>query len=234
MIISVVVISGLIYYYLYINYDEKLSCRITDDVIAINDLHSSMYLIKTDQGYIAVDAGYFTGVIEKGLDYNDIIPENVRAVLLTHTDQDHQGAISLFPNAMVYFSQNEYFMVKDEVDRLSFVPWFSNKLNFKKYFIMKDGDEFTLGNRKIKCILLPGHTLGSMGFIVDDKYLFSGDAFRIKNGKIQLPFKKIFTMNVEQMENSIKKIAQLKGIKFIFSGHSGFTGDFNYAVADWK
>jgi len=163
-VVTIIVISAFVYYYMYLNYEETLSCRITDDVIVINDIHSSMYLVKNDVGYIAIDGGYFKDIVEKGLEYNKINPESISAILLTHTDLDNQGVIPLFPNATVYFSQNEYFMVKDEVDRLSFVPWFTNKLNFKKYFIMKDGDEFSLGNRKIKCIALPGHTLGSMGF----------------------------------------------------------------------
>lgn len=227
-------ISALVYYYLYLNYDEKISCRITDDVIMINDIHSSMYLVKTKEGYFAIDAGYFNDIIEKGLEYNSIDPKNITAVLLTHTDFDHQGAIDIFSNATVYFSRDEYYMVKDKENRISFVPYFTNSLNFKKYTLMNDGDEFTIDDRKIKCIALPGHTRGSMGFIIDNKYLFSGDAFRIKNGKLQVPFKKFFTMDLLKMENSLRKVAQLKGIKYIFSGHSGFTGDFDYAVSDWK
>jgi glyoxylase-like metal-dependent hydrolase (beta-lactamase superfamily II) len=217
-----------------LNYEEQLTSRITEDVIAINDLHSSMYFVRTNDGYIAIDAGFFSGIIEKGFEYNDIRPESIRAVLLTHTDLDHQNAISIFHNATVYLSFNEFYMVKDGINRLSFIPWFTNTLKFNKYLVMKDEDEFTIGNRKIKCIALPGHTLGSMGYIIDGKYLFSGDAFRIKNGKLQLPYKRIFAMDINQMENTLRKVAQLKGIKYIFSGHSGFTADFNYAVSDWK
>jgi hydroxyacylglutathione hydrolase len=230
----IVALAALVYYYLYLNYDEKISCRVTEDVIMINDLHSSMYLIKTKDSYIVVDAGYFNGIIEKGLEYNSIDPKKINAVLLTHTDFDHQGAIDIFSNATIYLSKDEYYMVKDKENRISFVPYFTNKMNFKNYILLNDGDELTIGERKIKCISLPGHTRGSMGFIIDSKYLFSGDAFRIKNGKLQLPFKKFFTMDVLKMENSLRKVAQLEGIKYIFSGHSGFTADFDYAVTDWK
>lgn len=234
ILVTVLLITLLAYYYLYLNYDERISCRITDDVIMINDLHSSMYLVKTKDSYIAIDAGYFNGIIEKGLEYNEINPESINSVLLTHTDLDHQGAINLFSKATVYFSKDEYYMVHDKVNRFSFIPYLVNTMKFDKYILMNDGDEFMIENRKIKCIALPGHTLGSMGFIIDNKYLFSGDAFRIKNGKLQVPFKKIFTMDVTKMENSLRKVAQLKGIKYIFSGHSGFTADFDYAVSDWK
>ena len=37
-----------------------------------------------------------------------------------------------------------------------------------------DGDEFAIGNTKIKAISTPGHTEGGMCYLVEDK-LFSGD-----------------------------------------------------------
>ncbi len=33
-------------------------------------------------------------------------------------------------------------------------------------------------------ISMAGLTVGSMGYLVDNKYLFSGDAFRLKNGRL--------------------------------------------------
>jgi glyoxylase-like metal-dependent hydrolase (beta-lactamase superfamily II) len=69
-----------------------------------------------------------------------------------------------------------------------------------------------------------------MGYFIDNKYLFTGDAFRLKNGKISLPFRKYFVTDQEAMLKSIDKVSKLDSVKYIFTAHSGFTADFNFAV----
>ena len=70
-----------------------------------------------------------------------------------------------------------------------------------------------------------------MGYIIDGRYLFSGDAFRIKNGKIAVPNLKLFTMDLNEMKKSIEKVSKLKGIEYIFSSHTGFSDNFDFAVS---
>ena len=41
--------------------------------------------------------------------------------------------------------------------------------------LLKDGDTLHIGDIKIQCFLVPGHTWGHMVYLVDDKYLFTGD-----------------------------------------------------------
>ena len=41
---------------------------------------------------------------------------------------------------------------------------------------MKDGQVFTIGDIKIECFLVPGHTWGHLVYLIDDSYLFTGDA----------------------------------------------------------
>jgi hypothetical protein len=61
-----------------------------------------------------------------------------------------------------------------------------------------------------------------MGYLVDGKYLFSGDAFRIKKGKLKPPHKKLFVMNLDKMNESIENVNKIKGIEYIFTGNSDF------------
>ena len=70
-----------------------------------------------------------------------------------------------------------------------------------------------------------------MGYIINDKYLFSGDAFRIRNGKIAVPHMKLHIMDLNEMKKSIEKVSKLKGVKYIFTSHSGFTADFSFAIS---
>ncbi len=210
---------------------EELSTRPINDVIVINDLFTKMCLVRTNKGFIAIDTGYNEAIIKKGLDYNNIKPEDVKAVFFTHSDIDHQNAADLFYKAQFYFPKKENEMIENKIPRFSFLPFIKNSVCFKNYVTVNDNDYLLIDNLKVRCISLPGHTLGSMGYIIDGKYLFSGDAFRIKNGKLSVPNHNLFIMDLNEMKKSIEKVSKLRGIKYIFSSHSGFTADFASAIS---
>jgi glyoxylase-like metal-dependent hydrolase (beta-lactamase superfamily II)/rhodanese-related sulfurtransferase len=48
-----------------------------------------------------------------------------------------------------------------------------------EYEYLKDGFTFQFGNATLKGIHIPGHTLGNMAFLVNDRYLFTGDSIFI-------------------------------------------------------
>jgi glyoxylase-like metal-dependent hydrolase (beta-lactamase superfamily II) len=202
-----------------------------NDVIFINDLFTKMYLVRTDKGFIAIDTGYNEVIIKKGFDNNNIKPEDVRAVFLTHSDIDHQNAAGLFHKAQFYFPKKENEMIENRIPRFSFIPFIKNSVCIKNYITVNDNDSLTIDNLEVKCISLPGHTLGSMGYIINGKYLFSGDAFKIKNGKIAVSKLKLLIMDLNEMKKSIEKVSKLEGIKYIFSSHSNFTADFTFATS---
>jgi hydroxyacylglutathione hydrolase len=203
----------------------------TSDVVIIKDLFTKIFLIRTNKGFIAIDSGYHIAAIQKGLAYNNIQPEDVKAVFITHSDIDHQNAAEVFTKAQFYFPKKEIEMILNKIPRLSYFPFIKNSVRLKHYTIVNDNDSLWIDNLNVKCISLPGHTLGSMGYIIDDKYLFSGDAFKIKNGKITVPDLKLFVMDLNEMEKSIERVTKLKGIKYIFASHTGFTADFTFAVS---
>lgn len=237
VILVLILVSGIAittYFYLKLSYDEQITEHYTKDVIVINDLFVSMYLIKSDSGYIAIDTGFFNSYIEKGLEYNNISKADIKYILLTHSDADHVNGIKLFNNAKIFFPFEEYKMLDHKKQRFTFLPFYSNGLYVKKYSLVKDGEELNLMGKKIACISLPGHTDGAMGYLVDNNYLFTGDAFRIKNGKLEVPFKKQFVMDLNRMKLSLKKVAGLDSVKYIFSSHSGFTANFKFAISDIK
>jgi glyoxylase-like metal-dependent hydrolase (beta-lactamase superfamily II) len=230
VLITTIAVYGVVYF-LYYNYNEEISVRLTGDVIVINDLFSSMYLVKTDDGYIAIDTGYDRAIINRGLEYSKIKPEEITALFITHSDVDHQHAGELFYKARVYFPREEDEMIRNNISRIYLLPFIKNKNLFRNYILMNDKDSLKIGDKNIRCISLPGHTSGSMGYIIAGKYLFTGDAFRIKNGKLALPNRKFMVMDIDKMKRSIEKVAGLKGIKYIFSSNSGFTADFPFAVS---
>jgi len=81
---------------------------------------------------------------------------------------------------------------------------------------LKSGEEFELVGLKIKAIHSPGHTRGSLMFLVDDETLVSGDVlFAGSIGRTDLP-----TGSMEDMQKTlIKKVLPLDDSIRVLPGH---------------
>lgn len=199
------------------------------------DGHANVYLIRDSGGYIAFDAGEKSKITGQALQKLGIDPLQVKAVFLTHTDFDHDGAISLFKNADVYIAKAEEQMINGTTPRTfgkMGILRLKNKLKCD-YQVLHDGDVVTVGNQSIECVLTPGHTPGSMCYILNGKYLFSGDTLRLIDGKV-LGFVPFFTMDRETNQKSIQKLARTKNdIGHILTAHHGYSSDPKAAFSGW-
>lgn len=197
--------------------------EITNDIYAVKTKNANFYVINNGDGYIAIDAGGGNKNIAKDeLSKLNIEPEKITAILLTHTDFDHISALSLFKNATIYISKQEVQMIDGSVSRMFVIG--KNKLNYD-YNVIENNEEIYFGKVKIKSILTPGHTNGSMSYILDDKYLFVGDTLSLKNGQVEL-FNSFFNMNDDIQKESIKNLAKIQNIEYIFTAHYGFSNDY--------
>lgn len=77
-----------------------------------------------------------------------------------------------------------------------------------------------IGAHTIQAISTPGHTPGHTAYLVDDKYLFTGDSIIIRNDLFQ-PLFCIFNKNQKDATNSMNTIKNLKGISYICTSHFG-------------
>ena len=50
-----------------------------------------------------------------------------------------------------------------------------------EYAYLRDGQTFDVGRHKVEAIHVPGHTLGNTVFLLDDRYLFTGDSIFIES-----------------------------------------------------
>jgi glyoxylase-like metal-dependent hydrolase (beta-lactamase superfamily II) len=76
---------------------------------------------------------------------------------------DHVSAargLAQLAGAKLYFSKLEEYKIESEK--------------------VGDGDTIPFGAKQLKVIHTPGHTAGSMSFVVDDKYVFSGDTLFVE------------------------------------------------------
>ena len=108
----------------------------------------------------------------------------------------------------------------------------TNKISTTEYTLLDDKQVVTIGNIKIKGYLMPGHTSGSMYYLVNDKYLFTGDAMSLKDGKVA-GMNKFFNMDNEMSIKSISNITNIDSCEYIFTAHHGFTNDYKGAIKDW-
>ena len=195
-----------------------------------------MFLYKADDFLICFDTGFNEDSIKKEFDRLGFDPKNVRYIFLTHSDRDHTGGLNLFKNAKLYLSADEEQMVNKTTQRFFGFGYYSAPLK-RAYKLLKDGDTIQAGDAKILALSTPGHTPGSMSYLINDSILVVGDALTLKRGKVRpisrLQLRSLLSMDPTAQTESIKKLATLANISVMVTGHSGFTTDFKYAVDKW-
>jgi len=200
--------------------------RLLSNVYAIKNDYVNFYVVGNSDSLIVIDAGINIKLAAQELKKCGIDPLKVTMVLLTHTDNDHVAAISLFPNANIFISRLEEQMINGKTMRAFFIRN-SLKCNYK---LLDDNQLIYIAGNTIKCFLTPGHTPGSMCYLVNDSCLFTGDNLSLKNGKVQ-PFTKLFNQDTKLQIKSWYKIADLADAKYIFTAHHGYSKEYRQAFS---
>ncbi|MCR5551539.1 MAG: MBL fold metallo-hydrolase, partial [Oscillospiraceae bacterium] len=89
-------------------------------------------------------------------------------------ERDSEG---LFRNAAIYLSEIENRYLSGEARRKVIHGLYKLPLvkTDNPRVLLKDGEIVHIGDIRIECLLVPGHTWGHMVYLVDDEYLFTGD-----------------------------------------------------------
>ena len=163
-------------------------------------------------------------VIDSGENYKKIkqVSEqygfDIKAVLFTHAHFDHAGNAKKLQDdgAKIYISKTDAPKLLNE-DNLG--SSFGRKFDYLTAdYTFSDGEILNICDITIKVIATPGHTDGSVCFMVDNA-LFTGDTLFL--GSVgRTDFK---SGNREDMVNSIKKLFSLDGDFTVYPGHDEFT-----------
>jgi len=201
--------------------------RVVDNIFAVRDDFANMFIIQDSTQYVVIDCATNPSVVAEQLKKLGIATEDVAAVFLTHTDGDHVGALDLFDKARLYMSREEEQMINGQKSKFL---WFGNSISRADYTLLEDREIIHIGNLKIEGILVPGHTSGMMAYLVNDKYLLTGDILSLKEGKIA-PIPAFFNMDNAQAIESMDIIRHIPAAEYLFTAHWGYTDDYKTAIA---
>ena len=200
--------------------------KVVDDIFAVKDDFANIFIIQDDAQYIVIDCATDKTTVAEQMNKLGINPDEVVAVLLTHTDGDHVGALDLFNKAKLYMSKEEEQMINGKKSKFL---WFGNSISRTDYILLENRQTVQIGNLKIEGILVPGHTAGMMAYLINDKYLFTGDILSLKEGKIA-PIPAFFNMDNDKAVESMEIIRHIPAAEYIFTAHWGYTDDYTTAV----
>ncbi len=175
-------------------------------------LYTNAYVVisKNDSLCVVIDPACDNGEMANFITSNNLA---VSAVLLTHGHFDHCGGVSALikgKNIPVYCSREDAQMAAN----VSKNPWGVPCKDCIVTDFVSDGQKIAVGGFEFSVLSTPGHTKGSVCYIIGD-YLFSGDTlFAGGIGRTDLE-----GGDMADMRRSLQKLKKLDKNYFICPGH---------------
>ncbi len=212
--------------------------RIDDHVACVREWVANIFFYTKNGVTIMIDAGYNYGRLREKMGWLNMDPASIRHILITHQDTDHVGALErdselLFKDATIYLSEIENRYLTGEARRRvihKLYPLPMVKTDNKRV-LLTDGQILHIDGIKIECILVPGHTWGHMVYLIDDEYLFTGDAiwFGADGGYSFIStLAEDNRLAVRSLEKLEKNLRARKGTIKVITGHTGWTDDLDF------
>lgn len=212
---------------------------IDERVATVREWVANVYFYTKNGKTIMIDAGYNYERLEEKMGWLDISPSSIEEILLTHLDTDHVGAVEkdsegIFKSAKLYIGETENKYLTGELRRrVLFKLYKLPKVDIENEIeLLQDGDVFYIGDIKVEAILVPGHTLGHLVYLIDDAYLFTGDTiwFGSDGGYSFLnSLAEDNALSIRSLER-LEMLLKERGLSpKIISGHTGWTDDLEFA-----
>ncbi|MCL2801954.1 MAG: MBL fold metallo-hydrolase [Treponema sp.] len=212
---------GLFYYFpMFFMTPAETGQIPSTNIYVIKDFGNNVFLVNTGNGYIMFDTGLNAKNIENAIKEANINLNDIKWIFLSHSDGDHLSALTLFKNAEIYMSVNELPLLNGTMKR-SILGGNSLPIgiNIDRIIPLRHVQELIFNETRVKCILAQGHTNGSMLYLVDDQYLFTGDAFKLKNGNISVH---PYTMDKNLSKRTIEELKEtINNAHIVLTSHYG-------------
>ena len=147
-------------------------------------------------------------VVDPGINYksvSDYIYKNFKplAVLLTHGHLDHIDGLEYFKDLPIYIYKDEIDLFFDNYKNLYYTINKSNPFNKGdlNLILVNDLDEIKINDFKFIAYHTPGHTKGSVIYLIDDCLLTGDTLFKDSIGRTDMP-----TGNYSKIMESLDRI----------------------------
>lgn len=202
--------------------------------MAFGEMHENIHPVVfcDDINCVLIDCGYVGALpkIEEVLHCNDILPEAITHMIITHQDHDHVGAAASFkkkfPNVKILASaeeapyisgtrkslrleQAEHLQTELPADMQDFGRAFCSLLRSVEPVQI---DQLLYGEEQLpfcggcQVIATPGHTPGHISLYISEfDTIISGDAIALEDGKPVIANPR-FTLDIEMANTSLQRL----------------------------
>ena len=177
-----------------------------------------------DGGVVVVD----TGFDDQARALKHVIgARKVHALLLTHAHLDHAAGTASI-DAPVYVGRDDAPALRGEHTFAALYPLLGEIFAgipraLGEVRVVDDDDIVVFGNRRFSVIAMPGHTHGSVGWLLDD-VLFGGDALLSPLGDEVYPAGVGFTVDIAAAYASIRHLRDVE-VNWLADAHYGVLKD---------
>lgn len=197
-----------------------------------HEMFANCYMLvdeKTGEAAIVDPAWYveeFNGILKKN-------NAKLKYILLTHGHFDHIFGVYGLKEAtgakvVVHFKDAEH--LTDPRKSLAQGNMPEPQIPVSADILIKEGDILTLGDEEIKVMSTPGHTMGSVCYVIEsERTIISGDTlFCMTAGRTDFP-----DGSDELMIKSLKRLINLDGDYRVLPGHNRETTLENERKRNW-
>lgn len=186
--------------------------------LCLGELGTNCYCVAGDNFALVIDPAEETDELAAFAEEN--ADKEYKYILLTHCHIDHILGVNRVKhiwNCPIVIGEDDALSLENPAINLSRML-FGYDFSLKADLRVKDGDEVDLGEEKISVLATPGHTRGSVCYILGDN-MFSGDTlFKGTIGNTNFP-----TSNTLEMLITLKRLAALDTDYKLYPGHDSTT-----------
>ena len=184
------------------------------NTLILGDIGVRCYQVATEDAAVVIDPGFKNDKILRFLEENK---NKERLILLTHAHFDHVSyaeELRKLSGVKIAIGELDNPALADTEYNLSYAFGVDMK-PFEADVLLKDGEEFSIGSLKIKVMHTPGHTKGSVCYLMGE-ILFSGDTLFYESiGRDD--FK---GGNGAELNSSLLKLLELPDYISVLPGHN--------------
>ncbi|MGN1019651.1 MAG: MBL fold metallo-hydrolase [Aristaeellaceae bacterium] len=214
---------------------------VDDHVACVREWSANVFFYRRGDTTLMIDAGYNYARLEEKMGWLGIDPGSIRHLLVTHLDTDHVGAVEadspgLFREARLYLGEVENRYLAGELRRkVMYHLYRLPQVTIPNHrVLLRDGEDFRIDGIRVECFLVPGHTRGHLAYLIDERYLFTGDTLWLgADGGYSFisalaEDNRLAVQSLAALERRLKE-RRLRPV--ILTGHTGWTEDFEFAFA---